>query len=90
MSGETANPIAVRQYLIWCVLFMFMLSAQPGCQPNKPRSYSRPTPFKWFEFERSLDNDLFYNVHRMDKASFYALHNAILLGESFLQKIVIE
>ena len=55
-----------------------MLSKHPGLQYGKRRTV-RP-PFKWFEFERSLDNELFYNVHRMDKPSCYALHKAMLLS----------
>ena len=59
MSGETAHQIAFRKYLTWCLLFLFMLTAQPGSQRNKRSPKRQRTPFKWFEFEGSLDNDLF-------------------------------
>ena len=78
MSGETAHPIAVRQHLMWCLLFLFMVLAQPGSQRNKRSPKRQRTPFKCFEFEPSLENDLFCNVYRMDKSSFCALHSATL------------
>ena len=57
------------------VVFVYDLSID-GLKHGKRRAV-RP-PFKMFEFERSFDNELFYNVHRIDKPSFHASHNATL------------
>ena len=68
MSTESLNTIVTRQYVL--------LPTQPGCYHGKyNKSY---TPFKWYEFENSLDADLFYNIHRIDKPSFYKLRDDIL------------
>ena len=78
MICELVNPIASRQHTVWCLLFLFALSTHPGLHCGKHKIYQRP--FKWFEFERGLDNIFFCNFHRMDQPSFYALHKAMLLA----------
>lgn len=71
MACEHVDPIVVKQYTIMCLFFLFLASTQRGCMHHP---YNIVTEvFDWFKFEESLDKDLFYNVHRMGKASFRKL-----------------
>ena len=57
-------------------LFLLFLSIQPGFYNGK---YNKScTPFKRFKFEQSLYKYLFYNIHRMDKHSFYNIRDDML------------
>ena len=71
MVVDNTNAIATRQCVLLCFLFILFLSAQPGHYHGKHSTHH--TPFDWFEFERSLDDNLFCNVHRMGKPSFHKL-----------------
>ena len=71
MIDEQANPIIVQQYTIICLFFLFLASTQRGCMRNPYTIVSEV--FDWFKFEESLDKDLFYNIHRIDKVSFCKL-----------------
>ena len=76
MYGENVNPIVVQQYTLLCLFFLFLVSTQRGCMYD-PYTIVYEI-FNWQEFEESLDKDLFYNVHRMDKQAFYRLLDDIL------------
>jgi len=71
MEGEAYHPIAVQQCKLLCFCFLFFLSTQRGYSYD-PYNVVKDV-FSWFAFENSLDKDLFYNVHRMDKTSFCKL-----------------
>ena len=56
-----------------------MLLAATQWKATRDKSKTKPKlHFDWFEFERSLDGNLFYNTHCMDKPLFYVLLNLIL------------
>ena len=71
MVVEDTNAIVTRQCIMLSFLFILFLSTQPGYYHGRYGPHHNP--FDWFEFERSLDDNLFYNSHRMDKPSFYKL-----------------
>ena len=77
MLGEATHAIAVRQYTFWCLCLLLLSATQRKATRDKSKTKPK-LRFDWFEFERSLDDGLFYNVHRMDKPSFYILLNLIL------------
>ena len=56
-------------------LFILFLFAQPGCYHGKHSTHHNT--FDWFDFKRSLDDNLFCNAHRMDKPSFCKLYEKI-------------
>ena len=76
MEGQHCNQIVVKQYFLYCLLFFCFLSSSQALQRN-PYTVVRES-FQWSNFERSLDDELFYNVHRMDKNSFCRLLNEIM------------
>ena len=76
MEGQFCNQIVVKQHFLHCLLFFCFLSSSQALSRD-PCTVVKET-FQWSNFERSLDDELFYNVHRMDKNSFYRLLNEIL------------
>ena len=54
-------------------MFLFLVSSQFRLQYGQ--YLNEYAPFNWINFEYSLDDELFYNVHQMDKASFHELYS---------------
>lgn len=76
MEGGSCDPIVIRQHFLICLVFLFIASAQAdNCYDSYNKSGGK---FDWFEFEKSLDGELFHNAHRMDKDSFYQLLGDIM------------
>ena len=71
MENPTSHLLLARQYMIFCLFFLFLASTQRGITYN-PYEIVK-SAFDWSSFEKSLEQDLFYNVHRMDRPSFYVL-----------------
>ena len=76
IEGQDCNQIVVKQCFLCCLLFFCFLSSSQALQRN-PYAVVRES-FQWSNFERSLDDELFYNVHRMDKNCFYRLLDEIM------------
>ena len=76
MESGASNPIVIRQYFLFCLVFLFIASTTAR---NEYASHVKENDrFNWVEFESSLDDQLFCNVHRMDKNSFYQLLSDIM------------
>ena len=58
------------QYALWYLALLYFTSLDHNRETIQLKSKEA---FDWFEFENSLDDELFYNVHRMDKESTLAL-----------------
>ena len=82
MEGEVYHPITMQQCKLLYFCFLFFLSTQRGYSYD-PYNVVKDV-FSWFAFENSLDKDLFCNVHRMDKISFYWLCCFRLPQQQFL------
>ena len=76
MVDPTSSQVLARQCMIICLCFLFLVSTQRGLQLNPYQKFK--SVFDKSSFEKSLDQELFCNVHRMGKASFYILLSKIL------------